>query len=391
MGNSDSKRQTTSQIDQEFDKLIIPNEETEEQQYLRVLINQGLQIYNGKRSEERKKIYESIKDLIYRYNFVNPRIYYTISSQISDNKENFFGYKLVRILRKNGELDMDCVALIEIGIERVANSITGKLLQASELISGEKYCSRTTVLRSVWIIGPGKSVSDMINVGKEIKLVSNYDINFEYNFGEKIIEPNFGQPGKGCVQGINFFIDKKSALKYLRTGFASIGHKCLASSSRMGPEFIENLAEGICKEACPIEKYRSEQSEAKEFKEHEETTKILSELDVFLTPEQKIQLEKPIPHTVEFGSMVGLASSSGDILLRGIRVAAESKSIKIIDEEIVLFVLKKMIRNSSRSALNSLVKNTFKDFYNRSYLLNEHRHESFRESVWLNLCTTNCD
>jgi hypothetical protein len=38
-------------------------------------------------------------------------------------------------------------------------------------------------------------------------------------------EPKFGKPGKGCIQGIHFFIDKKAALKYLKLGFMGSGSK----------------------------------------------------------------------------------------------------------------------------------------------------------------------
>lgn len=376
MGNNstrENKNASSSSVDMKvdvsFEKLIIPEKETEEQEYLREKIADALNIYNRSDGNEKKKIAPSIEDLIDRYNFVHSRNYSYSPYNISEFQENFFGYKLVRILTQENsgkELNMDCVALLEIGIRRVANSNTGELLMASELVSGEKYCSQDAFVRAAWIIGPGKNISNLVEKCRndQLEFVSNYDIDFKYKFDQKVTEPNFGKRGKGCVQGIHFFINKKSALKYIRTGFTSIYTKCLTVSCGMD---IGDVYEDVCNNAKKID----------------EINAIAQEL---------VNIPNPtLPQfrgTVIVGNAAMVTDSKGDPIIRGVVVSGldekHVKNIRVVDEEIVMYVLRRIFESSfNRECLRMLVDSTFRDFHKRSYILAEHRQGDTRSDVWL--------
>jgi hypothetical protein len=100
----------------------------------------------------------------------------------------------------------------------------GNVLLADELKPGNKYITGRVNITGVQFIGSIKEAKLMLAKLKnnEIDMVSNFDIHFRYRIGSVIEEPSFGQDGIGCVQGIHFFIDKRTAIKYLKTGFTGI-------------------------------------------------------------------------------------------------------------------------------------------------------------------------
>ena len=64
--------------------------------------------------------------------------------------------------------------------------------------------------------------SGLESKAKEAVCVSNFDQTFEYSLGVEIIDPNFGNPGLGCISGIHLFIDMKSAIQYMGEGFSEV-------------------------------------------------------------------------------------------------------------------------------------------------------------------------
>lgn len=157
-------------------------------------------------------------------------------------------YKLVRILDLGRcgymghnnftnnhyfELIMHTVALIELKIDTTKIAIKdgafgGPILLASELKPTEKYIVRGAYVTGVQFIGPANHVKEMYEKLKnnELSFVSNFDIHFKYKLGSYVEDPSFGLPGIGCVQGIHAFIDKREAIKYLKTGFSGIDLFC---------------------------------------------------------------------------------------------------------------------------------------------------------------------
>lgn len=137
------------------------------------------------------------------------------------------GFKLARLMYKN-ELSLTSAALLELrfGTE-IRTGIGGNIKQASELVTGEKYCVKSVIVTSIRLIGKDPLELFLIATGleskaKEAVCVSNFDQTFEYSLGVEITDPNFGNPGLGCISGIHLFIDMKSAIQYMGEGFSEV-------------------------------------------------------------------------------------------------------------------------------------------------------------------------
>lgn len=90
--------------------------------------------------------------------------------------------------------------------------------------------------------------------------------------------------------------------------------------------------------------------------------------------------------TVAVGDCVMVTDRKGDPILRGIRLTDEKerKNIQVIDEEIVMYTLRRIFELSiNKKCLQKLVDSTFQDFHKRSYILSEYRENNPRASVWL--------
>lgn len=135
------------------------------------------------------------------------------------------GWKIVRILANN-QLDMDTIALLELKIYGTIHTPTGSVIRPANLQTGDKYCTNECVVSAVQFVGTFseniKKLLENFTNNNDIKLVSNFDPNFEYKLGHIIREKESSKPGIGCTQGMHFFIDKKSCFQYLEGGFAGI-------------------------------------------------------------------------------------------------------------------------------------------------------------------------
>jgi hypothetical protein len=185
---------------------------------------------------------DSINHLIQLYNYVNEKKYYYVDKKIVD-APNFTGYKLVRVIDDRKRLSTDCFALLQLSINSVRDSASGRELYAHELKSCEKYCTNAATPIKSWLIGPSERVSIISEKCKkqEIQFVSNYDIDFKYEFDKTVVEPNFGKPGKGCIQGIHFFLDRKTAFRYIKTGFTSVDRSRLTMCGNITSEDLVEI------------------------------------------------------------------------------------------------------------------------------------------------------
>lgn len=206
-------------------------------------------------TDMQKGLIESVKQIIQDNNYTPNRLYKTVRdithplNNISDSKPHFTGYKLVCIL-SNGFLNMNAAALIEIAINTAADPISGKEYTAAELKSGVNYITPSCKVNQVWIFGQTVDVEIAYNALKrrEAKLVSNFDPQFEYTLSEVSQEPEFGKQGKGCLQGIHFFIDKKSAFKFIKTNFIPIDtFDLVLSQATQGSDLADEKVERIQK------------------------------------------------------------------------------------------------------------------------------------------------
>ncbi len=131
-------------------------------------------------------------------------------------KPMHFGYKIVCI-KVAGQINMNCAALLELSIHRVACSNTGSFLSADQIQRGSKYCTDRAIPVKAWIFGEAGESQKIHSLFLENKceLVSNFNPNFRYALAHESIELNYGSRGKGCVQGIHFFPDFRAAIRYL--------------------------------------------------------------------------------------------------------------------------------------------------------------------------------
>lgn len=167
-------------------------------------------------------IIASLRQLISDHNYRPTYEYYSIPEPLSD--PSTIGYKLVCCRMLNGNINLNICALLELAVDKIFHSTTGEPIALNQLKSGEKYCTDRVTVINASILGQTidciQAVKDLMN-GK-LRLVSNFDYKFIYELGQTICEPNFGKQGAGCVQGIHFFIDKQSAVKFIKTGFIHI-------------------------------------------------------------------------------------------------------------------------------------------------------------------------
>jgi hypothetical protein len=129
-------------------------------------------------------------------------------------------YKIARIKYQN-ELSLNTFALVKLLIPKhhLVKNPMGEDVKLSELKTGDKYCAREVCVFGYKICGNPNDISYIEKYKDRIEVVSNFDQDFTYPPGKKIIEPEFGSIGKGCIKGIHFFPDEKSALKYSASGF----------------------------------------------------------------------------------------------------------------------------------------------------------------------------
>lgn len=201
----------------------------------------------------REGIKNSIIDLIKRFNFQLSSQHYSTHYELKDPAP-FTGYKLVRLYNTDQKrIDMDCFAMLQLAIWDVRDSVTGVSLQANQLTSSAKYCTNAAMPVKSWLIGPHKLLKERIKAVRESKtqFVSNFNAAFVYEFEKRITEPNFGQPGKGCIQGIHFFIDRKAAFRYIKTGFTSVDRSRLTMCGNITCEDIIELVDAAMN--APIE------------------------------------------------------------------------------------------------------------------------------------------
>lgn len=179
---------------------------------------------------ENDKIAKEFQEFKYFYDAVSKKL--TDFSRIKLNTI-VLGYKIVRLVNKGyifeGSLLSDTCAILTLGIDIDQNTIScGNVLSrvpASRLEKNVKYCTDSCVVIGVQIISTNQDNDYLLEsiASGQTQLVSNFNEKFIYELGNNIIEPNFGKPGKGCIQGIHFFINKEKALTYVNTGF--INHK----------------------------------------------------------------------------------------------------------------------------------------------------------------------
>jgi hypothetical protein len=142
-----------------------------------------------------------------------------------DPSEVYTVYKVACFKDNENKFIDDVAVLVTLYIQSskafVADGATGNKIVPEQMLTNTKYCTKTAIVVGVQFFGNIISVEKVLNIYKEGngQVVSNFDSKFAYTLGHEINEPKFGQPGNKCVQGIHFFIDKRSALKYSLTGF----------------------------------------------------------------------------------------------------------------------------------------------------------------------------
>ncbi len=153
-----------------------------------------------------------------------------------------------RIFTGSDRINTDVLALLQLSIsENIAYGETGQMVKSAfDLRNGEKYCTNSAVCISVQFIGPISKVINMhekLRQGK-IKLTSIFKDDFEYKLGFMVNEPKFREPGIGCVQGIHYFMDKLSAIKYVKTGFGGISPFAITITDETTDQaYIETIQE----------------------------------------------------------------------------------------------------------------------------------------------------
>jgi hypothetical protein len=137
-------------------------------------------------------------------------------------------YKLARVLTDGGKVLHTVAALVTMRLDihkaKIADSYTGSLLKYDMLKENKEYCCDKAEVYAFKIIGEKENVMEVTPdiLDSTYKIVSNFDIKFEYTIGHHITEPGFGTRGTGCYQGIHFFTNMEAAVKYTEKGMINM-------------------------------------------------------------------------------------------------------------------------------------------------------------------------
>jgi hypothetical protein len=149
----------------------------------------------------------------------------------------YVGYKVARFTHKWRGLSLKVAVLLTLYVPsketKVMMSHTNTVVEPNKtgFKNNVEYCCGTVIVAAMQFIGGPSDVITTYNkyVKGEGGIVSNFDPNFKYQVSHKIVEPDFGSDGVGCVQGIHFFSTKQAAVRYAKLkGF--IGDAVLTST-----------------------------------------------------------------------------------------------------------------------------------------------------------------
>ncbi len=140
--------------------------------------------------------------------------------------EVYVGYKMARFA-VGKSLSTQVAVLLTLHIPALSThvraSTSGDLIQptAYGMYDATEYCTGRAIVAGIQFLGNihGCSIAFDTFISGGGKIISNFDPNFLYTLGHELNEPEFGMRGIGCMKGIHFFKDKKSAIKYSNKGF----------------------------------------------------------------------------------------------------------------------------------------------------------------------------
>jgi len=148
-----------------------------------------------------------------------------LTHQLPCELESFLAYKHVNVLDSNNHLIGNAILWLQIPYRN--NSIyfseTRKPVPWSSIVTDglqpkSKYCARICQVLGVQFVS--KNLEASIHMMTEffhqrIQLASTHDVKFLWHLESTHIENNSGQKGYGgCAQGLHFFKDAKSAIRY---------------------------------------------------------------------------------------------------------------------------------------------------------------------------------
>lgn len=132
------------------------------------------------------------------------------------------GWKIARF-KSGGKISYTAVVVLHLLINArtsiISRSTNYQIEKPFNLIGGEKYCTNKCVIYSAYIIGPMETVIQSYDDYGQTrgKIISNFADAFIYEIGNEIVEHSFGEPGRGCIQGVHFFSRELDALKWVGT------------------------------------------------------------------------------------------------------------------------------------------------------------------------------
>jgi hypothetical protein len=201
-----------------------------------------------------RMLLENLKKTWDDYAFVPKRLFSStllMDRNLSGSKDSILCYKVARLMM-NGQISLEVCTLITLAVPLqlsvmqnvdddtkdpqarlpgsqviLANGITGEKVLAKDLVPGQQYVCREAHVTGISFLGVPSATEKCYRAYRDGKgyAVSNFDPSFRYMVGHQIVEPSFGEQGRGCVQGIHFYTDQASALRYAGKGFTE-KHVC---------------------------------------------------------------------------------------------------------------------------------------------------------------------
>lgn len=192
----------------------------------------------------KKAQFENVRVILTEYWYRPDYKYYT---EIYDRKlthtECVKGWKIARVFRKKtGKLSSSCIVLVHLDIPikntlfiktPIRKGCDGETLNIkftdarypngippSNPLYYVECMSDNVVVTGIQFIGDVKAVQIILDEYEKglCQAVSNFDPLFPYIYGHRHYEPNTGRNGRGCKQGIHWYLSPEAALKEANKG-----------------------------------------------------------------------------------------------------------------------------------------------------------------------------
>lgn len=255
--------------------------------------------------------------IILEEHYYRPRYQYYTSpytdAKLSD-VDSYVGYKLARVMTASNRMSKGCIALLTLRIPKQNNPIVrgwdNKPIEIkftdnrypngvgpNDPVFSYECMAGKVIVEAAQFIGHANEAQAVYNAYsmERAHIVSNFDCKFRYPVGHTIVEPDFKEQGRGCKQGIHFFLSSEAALRYANDkGFVeTLVHTMVITNEYRKPREIDSRLEiRDGEQPRMLNKVNDKVPETKEEKQIEKDLNTLIEIYNRIKPHMNDELKK---------------------------------------------------------------------------------------------------